>query len=63
VTITVTNGVSSKAQAASHAAVTPLAKLAVTPDDFPLLTHMRRHDDDRLADYVAAVRSGAPWPD
>ncbi len=51
------------AQLASHAAVTPLAKLAVTPDDFPLLTHMRRHDDDRLADYVAAVRSGAPWPD
>jgi hypothetical protein len=50
------------AQLASHVAVTPLAKLAVTPDDFPLLAQIRGHEDTRLATYIAAVRTGAPWP-
>jgi hypothetical protein len=51
------------AQLASHAAVTPLAKLAVTPDDFPLLGQIRGHDDTRLVEYVAAVRRGGPLPE
>lgn len=51
------------AQLASAVAVTPLAKLAITPADFPLLASIRGHDDERLADYVAAFQAGAPWPD
>ena len=51
------------AQLASPVAVTPLARLAVTPDDFPMLASIRGHDDALLAAYVAAVRRGAPWPE
>jgi hypothetical protein len=50
-------------QLASLEPVTPLAKLTVTPDDFPFLEQMLAHDDTRLEDYAAAIRSGAPWPD
>lgn len=50
------------AQLASPQAVTPLAKLTISPEDFPFLTQMLGHDDARLADYAAAMRSGAPWP-
>lgn len=50
------------AQLASLEPVVPLAKLAVTPDDFPFLAQMRVHDDDRLAEYAAAMNQGLPWP-
>jgi hypothetical protein len=50
------------AQAVSLTAVKPLAKLIVLPEDFPFLAQMRTHDDDRLAEYAAAMRAGAPWP-
>jgi hypothetical protein len=51
------------AQLASPEAVQPLAKLAVAPQDFPFLAHMRAHDDDRLAEYAQALSTGAPWPE
>lgn len=51
------------AQLAGLEPVTPLAKLAVTPDDFPFLAQMRVHDDDRLAEYAAAMTQGLPWPE
>ncbi len=51
------------AQLASPVPVTPLAKLAIGPEDFPFLAEMRAHDDERLAIYGEAIRSAAPWPD
>lgn len=50
------------AQLASLEAVRPLARLAVAPGDFPFLDQIRGHDDERLAEYAAALQSGAPWP-
>ncbi|MCC6457504.1 MAG: hypothetical protein IT328_21285 [Caldilineaceae bacterium] len=50
------------AQLASLEAVAPLAKLAVTPEDFPFLAQMRTHDDARLAEYAEAMNRGLPWP-
>jgi hypothetical protein len=50
------------AQLASFESVQPLAKLTVTPDDFPFLTQIRGHDDQRLQEYATALRTGAPWP-
>jgi hypothetical protein len=40
----------------------PLAKLRVSPSDFPFLSQMLAHDDDRLAEYAQAMQQGAPWP-
>jgi hypothetical protein len=51
------------AQLASLLPVQPLAKLTVTPADFPFLAHIRGHDDQRLAEYAAALQAGAPWPE
>jgi len=51
------------AQLASLVPVTPLARLAVTPADFPFLAQVREHDDARLSDYAAAMNTGAPWPE
>jgi hypothetical protein len=51
------------AQLASFEAVRPLAKLSVTPEDFPFLALTRGHDDERLQEYAAALQTGAPWPD
>lgn len=51
------------AQLASVAPVQPLAKLTVTPEDFPFLTQIRGHDDRRLQEYATALQTGAPWPD
>lgn len=51
------------AQLASFVPVEPLAKLTITPDDFPFLTQIRGHDDQRLQEYAAALQTGAPWPD
>jgi hypothetical protein len=50
-------------QLASLEAVKPLAKLAISPEDFPFLAQMRTHDDERLAEYAAAMIQGLPWPD
>jgi hypothetical protein len=50
------------AQFASGVPAQPLAKLTVTPADFPFLMHIRGHDDERLQDYAAAMQTGAPWP-
>jgi hypothetical protein len=50
------------AQLASLVPVEPLAKLTVTPADFPLLMQIRGHDDQRLQEYATALQSGAPWP-
>lgn len=50
------------AQLASFVPVQPLAKLTVTPDDFPFLSQIRGHDDERLQEYATALQTGAPWP-
>jgi hypothetical protein len=50
------------AQLASFAPVSPLAKLTVTPTDFPFLTQIRGHDDRRLTEYATALQTGAAWP-
>ena len=49
-------------QLASSVAVRPLARVAVDPSDFPFLSDIRGHDDDRLAEYAHALETGAPWP-
>lgn len=51
------------AQLASFVPVQPLAKLTVTPEDFPFLLQIRGHDDQRLQEYATALQTGAPWPD
>lgn len=50
------------AQLASFEPVQPLAKLTVTPEDFPLLAQIRGHDDGRIQEYATALQTGAPWP-
>ena len=50
------------AQLASFEPVQPLAKLTVTPEDFPFLAQIRGHDDERLQEYSTALQTGAPWP-
>ena len=50
-------------QLASLAAVRPVARVAVEPADFPFLSDIRGHDDDRLAEYARALETGAPWPE
>jgi hypothetical protein len=50
------------AQLASLEPVQPLAKLTVTPEDFPFLSQIRGHDDQRLQEYANALQTGAPWP-
>jgi hypothetical protein len=50
------------AQLASFEPVQPLAKLTVTPADFPFLMQIRGHDDQRLQEYATALQMGAPWP-
>lgn len=50
------------AQLASFEPVQPLAKLTVTPEDFPFLAQIRGHDDERLQEYATALQTGAPWP-
>ena len=51
------------AQLASFVPVQPLAKLTVTPDDFPFLSQIRGHHDERLQEYATALQTGAPWPE
>jgi len=50
------------AQLASPVPVEPLAKLTITPEDFPFLKQIRGHDDERLQEYATALQTGAPWP-
>ncbi|MCE7987359.1 MAG: hypothetical protein DYG89_39840 [Caldilinea sp. CFX5] len=50
-------------QLASFVPVSPIAKLTVTPDDFPFLQQIRGHDDQRLQEYATAMQTGAPWPE
>jgi hypothetical protein len=50
------------AQLASFESLRPLAKLTVTPADFPFLMQIRGHDDQRLQEYATALQTGAPWP-
>ena len=50
------------AQLASFEPVQPLAKLTITPEDFPFLRQIRGHDDERLQEYATALQTGAPWP-
>ena len=50
-------------QLASLVPVTPLARVAVEPADFPFLDRVRAHDDDRLAEYAHALETGLPWPE
>lgn len=49
-------------QLASPVAVTPFARLRVTPGDFPFLAQIRGHEDSRLAEYARAVMAAEPWP-
>ena len=51
------------AQLASFVPIQPLAKLTVTPEDFPFLNQIRGHDDERLQEYATALQTGAPWPE
>jgi len=50
------------AQLVSLVPVPPIAKLTVTPADFPFLAQIRGHDDERLQEYATAMQTGAPWP-
>jgi hypothetical protein len=50
------------AQLASFVPVQPLAKLTISPEDFPFLMQIRGHDDERLQEYATALQTGAPWP-
>jgi hypothetical protein len=50
-------------QLASPVPVAPFARLHISPHDFPFLTQIRGHDDERLAEYAQAVMTAAPWPD
>ncbi len=51
------------AQLAGDVPVEPLAKLMITPEDFPFLAQIRGHDDHRLQEYATAMQTGTPWPD
>lgn len=51
------------AQLASFEPIQPLAKITVTPNDFPFLSQIRGHDDARLQEYATAMQTGAPWPE
>jgi hypothetical protein len=43
--------------------IRPIAKLRVTPQDFPFLAQIHGHDDEKLAQLAAADPNGFPWPD
>jgi hypothetical protein len=51
------------AQLASLEPVKPLARLDVTPEDFPFLERIRFHDHARLEEISRALQQGAPWPE
>lgn len=51
------------AQWASHQPVAPLARIAVVPEDFPLLDKIRGHDDETTFARARADPDGFPWLD
>ena len=51
------------AQLVSLEPVEPIARLQVSPDDFPFLAQIRAHDDERLAEVAAAMQTGGAWPE
>ena len=51
------------AQWASLVPVRPLAKLSVTPEDFPFLAQIHPHDPDVVYERAAANPDGFPWLD
>lgn len=50
-------------QLASFTSVAPLARLDISPEDFPFLAQIRGHDDSRLDEYARAMQNLAPWPE
>ncbi len=50
-------------QVASLVVVRPLAKLAITPADFPFLHQIRRHDPATIRERAHANPDGFPWLD
>ena len=50
-------------QWASLVAVTPLARIAVAPEDFPFLEQVRGHDDAHILERAKADPEGFPWLD
>jgi len=50
-------------QWASPVAVAPLARIAVTPEDFPFLAEIRGHDDAHILERAEADPDGFPWLD
>jgi hypothetical protein len=56
-------GVARVPQLASPITVKPVARVQVSPGDFPFLAQIRGHDDERLAEYAQAVMAAAPWPE
>lgn len=41
----------------------PVAKLSVQPKDFPFLSNIHGHNDEKLVQLMAADPNGFPWPD
>jgi len=41
----------------------PLGKLRVGPDDFPFLSQIHGHNDDKLVELATADPGGFPWPE
>lgn len=50
-------------QQVSLVPVTPIAQIEVGPEDFPLLSEIREHDDTRMEEYARAMQTGGAWPD
>jgi hypothetical protein len=50
-------------QWAGHQAAAPLARLRVSPQDFPFLAQVRSHDPETLRARMAAEPNGFPWVD
>ena len=57
------DGFAEIAQWASLVPVRPLAKLAVTPDDFPFLAQVRGHDPVVISERARQNPDGFPWID
>lgn len=50
-------------QWASLESVRPIARITVSPDDFPFLERIRGHDDDAVLTRAKADPDGFPWVD
>lgn len=47
----------------SASPVRPLRKLQVGPDDFPFLSQIHGHNDEKLVELATAHPDGFPWPE